>query len=161
MISEFKMGERYDKYLLNLLVKTDSTEVEIFLVGLDVADGIGEYVLIENADKAIASFKMSKKTDDPVEARAQFAKWLEKGGVEVLDKAISNPEPVAAPIVEVAADAAEDEGDVVPVNEEAEAPVGVVEVEETPKPRSRKKSAPKVEKKEEELPADNDGVDKE
>ena len=143
MISEFKMSEKYGKYMLNILVKTDSTEAEIFVVGIEVEDG--QYDILEGGDKAVATFKLPAKTDDPVKARGAFAAWLDKNGTSQLDAAILGEDVPA--VVEVV---------------EEEKPVVK---KETPKPKAKTQAKPKAKpapKKqvEEELPADSDGVEK-
>ena len=96
MITEFKMSELFGKYALNVLVKTDSTDAEIFVVGVKNEDG--EFDIAENADKSVTSFKLSKKTDDPSVARGEYLKWVEKNSA-VLEAAI-NGEPAPVEVVE-------------------------------------------------------------
>ena len=133
MITEFKMSELFGKYALNVLVKADSTDAEIFVVGVKNEDG--EFDIAENAEKSVASFKLSKKTDDPSVARAEYLKWVEKNSA-VLKAAISG-EPTPVEVVE-------------------EKPV----VKKAPAKKATAKKKPVATKVEEELPADNDGVEK-
>lgn len=92
MITEFKMSQAFGKYALNVLVKTDSTDAEIFVVGVENEDG--GFDIIEDADKAVASFKLSKKTDDPGIALGEFVKWLEKNSASLEAAIAGEPAPV-------------------------------------------------------------------
>lgn len=87
MASEFRMTMDHGTYILSALVKSDSTEVELFLIG--ERDG-EETRIVEGADKPFHSFKIPKETSDVEVFRAEYVKYLEKGGKEELE-GILNP----------------------------------------------------------------------
>lgn len=96
MITEYKVSEKYGQYVINILVKMDSTEAEISVVGIEVEEGV--FDILEGGEKIVATFPIEKGTESPMVVKAAFASWLEKNGTSILDAAILG-EP--APVVEV------------------------------------------------------------
>lgn len=134
MITEYKVSEKYGNYVINILVKMDSTEAEISVVGIEVEEGV--FDILEGGEKVIATFPIDKGTESPMVVKAAFAAWLEKNGTSILDAAILG-EP--APVVEV-------------VEEKPKVAA---------KPRAKAKPKKKtIEQIVEELPADSDGIEK-
>lgn len=96
MITEFKVSEKYGKHVINILVKVDSTDAEISLVGVEDEDGL--FDILEGGEVIVASFTVPLNTISPMVVKDHFAQWLAKDGVSILDAAIAG-EP--APVVEV------------------------------------------------------------
>lgn len=87
MASEFRMTMDHGTYILSALVKSDSKEVELFLIG--ERDG-EETRILEGADKPFHSFNLAKETSDAEVFRGEYVKYLENGGKEELE-GILNP----------------------------------------------------------------------
>lgn len=101
MAKEFKMSVGYRHYMLNLLVKNDSTLVEVSLVGMLVGD---DYEIMDAAGDVLHVIDFGKILQTPRDAQVAFSNFLADGGAEILDKKIAGEpdveveaEPVQSP----------------------------------------------------------------
>ena len=96
MAKEFKMSVGYRHYMLNLLVKNDSTLVEVSLVGMLVGD---EYeILEESVGKVLHIIDFGKILQTPRDAQIAFSNFIADGGGAILDqKIMGEPEPEVEP----------------------------------------------------------------
>jgi hypothetical protein len=101
MSKEFKMSVGYRHYMLNLLVKNDSSLAEVSLVGMLVGD---DYEILDTVGDVLHLIDFGKVLETPRDAQIAFSNFLADGGAEILDRKIAGEpeaeveaEPVKAP----------------------------------------------------------------